>query len=73
VTLAAAAGLRNPIHLVELVVLVVAYVVPAYLVARAAERRGHSFGGFLLGGLVVGWPFSGIVVLVSGRRPPRRG
>jgi hypothetical protein len=70
VTLAAASGLHNPAHLLELAVLVVVYVLPAYLIARVAERRGHSFGGFLLGGLVVGWPFSGIIVVLAGRRPP---
>jgi hypothetical protein len=71
-TLAAAPALRNPVELIELVILVVVYVLPAYLIARVAARRGHSFGGFLLGGLVVGWFFSGIVLLVVGRARPRR-
>jgi hypothetical protein len=69
---AAAAGLRNPVNVLELAVLVLVYVLPAYLIARAAERNGHSFGGFLLGGLVVGWFFSGIVLLVARRSPPHR-
>jgi hypothetical protein len=57
----------------ELAALVLLYVLPAFVIARAAERRGHSYGGFLLGGLVVGWIFSGIVLLVVvARRPQRR-
>jgi hypothetical protein len=45
---------------------------PAYLIAGVAERKGHSLGAFVLGGLLVGWIFSGIVVLFSRTRSARR-
>jgi 4-amino-4-deoxy-L-arabinose transferase-like glycosyltransferase len=69
----AGAGHTAPLILIlELGLLVIVYVLPAYLIARLAERKGHSFGGFLLGGLVVGWIFSGLVVVFIRPRPARR-
>lgn len=51
-----------------LVTLAVLWVIPAVLVARVAERRGHSFSLFLSAALVVPWP----AILVVGLVLPRR-
>jgi hypothetical protein len=48
------------------------WVLPSYLIARYAERKGHSFVGFLLLGLIISWVISGIVALVvEDKREPR--
>lgn len=48
--------------------LAVLWVIPAALVARVAERRGHSFSLFLVAALVVPWP----AILVAALALPRR-
>ena len=50
-----------------LVLLALVWVVPSYLIARYAKRRGDWFGGFLLLGLVIG------PILQRHRRPASRG
>ncbi len=42
----------------------VLWLIPAWLVARYAEAKGHSFAGFLVAGLLVSWALSLIVALV---------
>jgi hypothetical protein len=66
-------GLTNPLHIaVLLIVLPVFWLGPAYLLARLAARRGRSFGGYLAGGLILGWPFSLVAAVVIGILPARR-
>ena len=50
------------------VLLVLLWAVPSYLIARYAGRKGHSFGGFLLLGLVISPIVSGIVALLVADR-----
>ena len=40
------------------------WFLPSYLIAKYAERKGWSFAGFLLLGLLVSWILSGIVALI---------
>lgn len=49
----------------EAFVLLFIYLLPAWLVARYAARKGQSFGLFLLLGLLVSWIISLIVALVA--------
>jgi hypothetical protein len=45
------------------------WLLPAYLVARLAKRRGRSFMVFLLAALFVpGWPLTLLVALIVPRR-----
>ena len=60
----AASGLSNPIHVLSLVVLVALWIVPSILVARLAERKGRSFGVYLVASLLIGWLFPLIAALV---------
>ncbi len=62
----------GPPILTIVVVLVLLYVVPAFLVASYAKRKGHSFGLFLLLGLVTSWIISLIVALVVEHRGVER-
>jgi hypothetical protein len=56
----------------EVVVIALVWIVPAVLIAKYAERKGHSFVGFLLIGLLVSWVISAIAaVVVDDRRKPR--
>jgi hypothetical protein len=48
----------------ELAIILLVWVLPAYLVARYAQRKGHSFGAFLLLGLLVSWAISFIIAVV---------
>jgi hypothetical protein len=65
-------GLENPLHIaILLIVIVVFWLGPAVLVARLAARRGRSFAGYLVGGLVFGWVFSAIAAVVISSRPAR--
>ena len=66
--LAFANGLRNPTHVVLLVVLFALWIVPSILVARLAERKGRSFGLYLGASLVIGWWFTVIAAVVVRRR-----
>jgi hypothetical protein len=57
----------------EVVIIALVWIVPAVLIAKYAERKGHSFVGFLLIGLLVSWIISGIAaVVVEDRRTPRQ-
>jgi uncharacterized membrane protein len=47
-----------------LVTLAIIWIIPATLVARAAERRGRRFGIFLIVALLVPWPIILLVVVV---------
>jgi uncharacterized protein YybS (DUF2232 family) len=48
---------------VLLLVLIVCFVFPAVLVARLADRRGHSFAVYLIASLAVSWIVSLLVLL----------
>jgi hypothetical protein len=65
-------GLANPLHIILLLIVLAAWIVPAYLVARLAAQRGRSFGGYLAGGLIFGWLFSLIAAVVISSRPAQR-
>jgi hypothetical protein len=55
----------------EPVIIILIWIVPAVLIARYAQRKGHSFAVFLLIGLLISWVVSGIAaLLVSDRRAP---
>jgi len=57
----------------EIFIIVAIWIVPSYLVARYAKSKGHSFAGFLILGLVVGWWISLIVALVVADRTEATG
>jgi hypothetical protein len=52
----------------EIFIILVFWIVPSYLVARYAERKGHGFGGFLILGLVIGWVISLFAALIVSDR-----
>jgi hypothetical protein len=52
---------------VTLVVITVVWLIPAGLVARLAQRRGHSFAVFGIAALVIPWPIILLVVLALPR------
>ena len=54
---------------VELLIILVVWLVPTFLIARWASRKGHSFAVFLLLGLLVS-PIVSLIVaaVVSDRR-----
>jgi Short C-terminal domain len=55
----------------EVVIIILVWIAPSVLIARYAQRKGHSFVGFLLLGLLISWVVSGIAaLLVSDRRVP---
>lgn len=66
--------MSNPIHLVLFLVLIGGFVVPAILVARLADRRGHSFAVYLIASLVVSWvvPLIAVLVLPDRRKGSQR-
>ncbi len=64
-------GLNNPVHLLLLLMLVAAWLGPALLVARLAQRKGRSYALFLTGGLVVGWLFDAVAGVMLASRPSR--
>lgn len=49
------------------------WVVPAFLVARAASRKSRSYWGFLVISLIIGWLIPAIVVLAMKREPKSSG
>jgi hypothetical protein len=51
-------------------VLLLLWVVPAFLVAYFASKKQRSFAGFLVVSLLVGWLIPAIVVLVMKRDLP---
>jgi len=58
---------------IELAILIVPlWILPAYLVAKYAERKGQSFAAFMFIGLIVGWFITGIgALLIRDPRTPR--
>jgi hypothetical protein len=61
---------ESPIHDAIVLVLVVAFwILPSFLIARFAERKGRSFGGWLIAALFLGWLLVGLLVAVL---PARR-
>jgi Short C-terminal domain len=57
-------GWANPLHLVFLVIFGAFWLVPSWLIAMRAERKGYSFWGFLLVGLFASWILELIIVLI---------
>jgi drug/metabolite transporter (DMT)-like permease len=57
--------MSNPIHIVLLLALLACFVLPSVLVARLADRRGHSFAVYLIASLLVSWivPLLALLVL----------
>ncbi len=65
-------GLDNPLHIILLLIVLMAFwFAPAYLVARLAARRGRTFAGYLIGGLIFGWIFSAAAAVSISVRPAR--
>ncbi len=62
--------MSNPVHIVLLIALIAFWVVPAVLTARLAERKGRSFGVYLVAALLIGWPVPLVAVLIL---PSRQG
>lgn len=60
--------MSNPIHLVLLLALLLFWVGPAVLAGRLAERKGRSFGVYLVVSLVIGWPIPLVVALIVPHR-----
>lgn len=60
--------MSNPIHLVLLLALLLFWVGPAVLAGRLAERKGRSFGVYLVVSLVIGWPIPLVVALIVPNR-----
>src|SRR3954451_6775495 len=56
----------------EIFIILILWILPSYLVARYAERKGHSFAGYLIFGLVIGWVISLIVALIVEDRTQRK-
>lgn len=46
--------MSNPIHDVVLLVVLAVWIGPAYLAGRVANRKGRSFGLYMVAGLVIG-------------------
>lgn len=57
----------------ELVIILIIWVLPCVLIAKWAERKGHSFGIFLVLGLLIS-PFVSLIVaaVVSDKRQPQQ-
>ncbi len=53
----------------RLILIVPLWILPSYLVAKDAERKGQSFAIFMFIGLIVGWFITGIAALII--RDPR--
>jgi hypothetical protein len=51
-------------HTFGLIVLLLFWLVPAFLVARLAERKGRSFAVYLIASLVIGWPIPLLAALI---------
>jgi hypothetical protein len=67
-------GAGGGLGLLELVIIILIWIAPSVLIAKYAERKGHSFAGFLLLGLLISWVVSGIAaMLVADRRVPQPG
>lgn len=46
--------MSNPIHDVVLLVVLAVWIGPAYLAGRVANRKGRSFGLYMVAGLLIG-------------------
>jgi hypothetical protein len=46
--------MTNPIHDVVLLVVLAVWIGPAYLAGRVANRKGRSFGLYMVAGLLIG-------------------
>ena len=51
-------------HTFGLIFLLLIWLVPAVLVAKLAERKGRSFGVYLIASLIIGWLFPLIAALI---------
>jgi hypothetical protein len=51
-------------------IILIFWVIPAFLVAYSASKKQRSFAGFLVFSLIVGWLIPAIVVLVMKRGLP---
>jgi MFS family permease len=58
----------NPIHLVFLLAILLLWVGPAVLAGRLADRKGRSFGVYLVAALVIGWPLPLLAALIVNDR-----
>lgn len=59
----------DAVHVIVLVIVLAAiWLVPSWLVARYAERKGYSFVVFLIGALLVSWLLALLVGLVLPNR-----
>ena len=64
--------MQSLIHNVAfLATIAIIWVIPAIVVARLADRRGYSFGVFLIVALVIPWPVTFLIVLAMPRRSDR--
>jgi len=55
---------------VSLVVVLGIWIVPSFLIARLAERKGRSFPAYFIAALFLCWPLVLVVVLIVPRRSP---
>ena len=46
--------MSNPIHILVLLAVLVIYFGQAYLAGRVADRKGRSFGLYVVAGLLIG-------------------
>jgi hypothetical protein len=63
--------MSNPLHVVVLLVVLALWPVPAFLVARLAERKGRSFGVYLVASLIIGWLIPLVAALIVPARRSR--
>src|SRR4051812_46880475 len=54
----------GPLELLVVLAFIALWIWPSYAIARYAERKGHSFGGFFALGLIVSWVVSWVVALL---------
>ncbi len=60
--------MTNPIHILLLLALIFGYVLSAILVGRLADRRGRSFGVYVLASLIIGWVVPLVALFVLPKR-----
>ena len=62
--------MSNPVHAFVLLVVIVIWFGPAYVAGRVADRKGRSFGLYLVAGLLIGpIVLIGALLLPRSRRP----
>jgi hypothetical protein len=64
--------MSNPIHVVLLLALLGLWIVPSVLTGRLAERKGRSFGVYLVASLLIGWLIPLIAALIVRDRSEAR-